>query len=78
MKKFIIFALSFIVLFVLFQILSGLILTYVYTPDIEEAWNLSAALSRETEINSSSSSFLITFFIALLSATIAYFIPKKF
>lgn len=77
MKKYIIFAISFILLFVLFQILSGLVLTYAYTPDIEEAWKMSADAPQETIIRSSGSSFLLTLLIAFVAATIAYFIPKK-
>ncbi|MFD1361302.1 hypothetical protein [Lentibacillus salinarum] len=77
MKKYMMFAISFIVLFLLFQVLSGLFLTLLYTPDIQEAWNSSASLSQETVIKSSRSPFLLTFILAFLSATIAYFIPKK-
>ncbi|GAB3053746.1 hypothetical protein [Virgibacillus ainsalahensis] len=77
MKKYIIFAISFILLFSLFQVLSGMFLTLTYTPDISEAWNRSADLSQEVVIKGSGSSFLLTLSIAFLSATIAYFIPKK-
>lgn len=77
MKKYVVFAISFILLFSLFQVLSGMLLTITYTPDIAEAWNLSANLSEETIIKSSNSPFLLTLFIAFLSATIAYFIPIK-
>ncbi|PAV28647.1 hypothetical protein CIL05_15245 [Virgibacillus profundi] len=77
MKKYIIFAVSFIFIFSLFQILSGIILTYTYTPDITEAWNMSANLSQETVMISNHNSFLLTLLIAFLSATAAYFIPKK-
>lgn len=78
MKKYVVFAISFILLLSLFQVLSGMLLTITYTPDIAEAWNLSANLSEGTVIKSSYSHFLLTLFIAFLSATIAYFIPKKF
>lgn len=79
MKKYIIFAISFILLFSLFQVLSGIFLTVAYTPDIEEAWNMSANSSEQVAMKgSSNSSFVYTLFIAFLSATIAYFIPKKF
>ncbi|MBP1970165.1 ABC-type Fe3+ transport system permease subunit [Virgibacillus natechei] len=79
MKSYIIFAISFVLLFSLFQVLSGIILTITYTPDIEEVWNMSANLPDEVVMQgSSSSSFFYTLFIAFLSATIAYFIPKKF
>ncbi|WP_163971105.1 hypothetical protein [Oceanobacillus halotolerans] len=77
MKKYIIFATSFILLFSLLHILSGILLTYAYTPDITEAWNLSANLSQEAVIKSRQHPFLLTLFIAFLSATIAYAIPKK-
>ncbi|MUK90616.1 hypothetical protein GMD78_19855 [Ornithinibacillus sp. L9] len=76
MKKYIIFIISFLILFSLFQVLSGLFLTYVYTPDIAEAWGMGANLSQEVAIKSSQSPFLFTLFLALLSATIAYFIPE--
>jgi len=82
MKKYIVFAISFILLFslfeFLFQVLSGILSTFMYTPDMEEAWNSSANLSQEVVIKSNHRSFLLTLFIAFLSATIAYFIPKKF
>ncbi|KMY31849.1 hypothetical protein ACZ11_06575 [Lysinibacillus xylanilyticus] len=77
MKKYIIFAISFILLFSIFQVLSGMFLTLMYTPNVEEAWNMSGSLSKEVVITSSYSSFLPTLLIAFLSATIAYFIPKK-
>lgn len=78
MKKYIIFAISFILLFSLFQVLSGLVLTLTYTPDMEEAWNMSAGLPQESVIKGSSSPFFLTLLLAFLSATIAYVIPKKF
>lgn len=77
MKKYIIFAVSFILLFFSFQFLSGMFLTLTYTPDIAEAWNLAANLSQEVVIRNNHSPFLLTLFIAFLSATIAYFISKK-
>ena len=77
LKKYIIFAISFILLFSIFQVLSGMFLTLMYTPNVEEAWNMSGSLSKEVVITSSYSSFLPTLLIAFLSATIAYFIPKK-
>jgi quinol-cytochrome oxidoreductase complex cytochrome b subunit len=77
-KRFIIFSISFILLFSLFQILSGMLLTLMYTPDMEEAWNFSGNLSQEVVIQSSHSPFSLTLFIAFLAASIAYFIPKKF
>ncbi|WP_138419445.1 hypothetical protein [Aquibacillus sediminis] len=77
MKKYIIFAISFVLLFSLLQALSGMLLTFFYTPDITEAWNASANLSQEVIIKGSNSNFFLTLFFAFLSASIAYFIPKK-
>ncbi|MGM8216605.1 hypothetical protein ACLIA0_13685 [Bacillaceae bacterium W0354] len=74
MKKYGIFAISFILLFTLLEVLSGTLLTYLYRPDIEEAF--SQNLPHEVVI-SSSNSFLLTLFIAFLAATIAYFISIK-
>lgn len=76
MKKFIIFAISFILLFGLFQLLSGLVLTYVYTPDMEEAWKMSVASPEETVISSSGGSFLMSLLIPFAAAAIAYVISN--
>lgn len=82
MKKYIVFAVSFILLFSLFilsaQVLSGMFLTPTYVPDINEAWNASAVLPQQTEIFSSSNPFSLTLLLALLSSTFAYFISQKF
>jgi ABC-type Fe3+ transport system permease subunit len=77
LKKYIIFAISFIILFSIFQVLYGVLLTFMYTPNIEEGWNMSGSLSKAVVITGSHSSFLPTLLIAFLSATIAYFVPKK-
>jgi fructose-specific phosphotransferase system IIC component len=78
LKKYLIFGISFVLLFLIFQVLSGMLLTLMYTPHIEEAWNRSESLSNEVVITGNDSSFLFTLFMALISATIAYFITKKF
>ena len=78
MKRFLIFAVSFIILFLILQVFAGMFLTYTYTPDVEEAWKSSANLSQEVIIKSSNSPFIITFCIAFLSASIAYFLPSRF
>lgn len=82
MKKYVIFAVSFILLFTLFfglsQIIAGMLLTTVYTPDVEEVWSMSASLPQEIAIQSSQSPFILTLIVAFISATIAYFIPRKF
>ncbi|WP_087973479.1 hypothetical protein [Oceanobacillus rekensis] len=77
MKKYIIFAISFLLLFSLLQVISGLLLTFMYTPDITEAWNTSANLSQEVVIKSGNNHYLLTLVFAFISATIAYFIPNK-
>lgn len=57
MKKFTIFTLSFTVLFLLWQIVSGALLTLLYTPNIGSAWKASANLSNEVMISNSGSPF---------------------
>ena len=77
MKKYMIFALSLIILFIIFQVLSGLLLTLVYRPDIEEAWNMSANLPQEAMITGTYTPFFLSLLITLIAASIAYFIPNK-
>ena len=77
MKKYIAFIVSFILLFLILQVMSGMLLTLTYTPDIAEAWNVSAKLSQETVIKGSHHPFLLIFISAILSASFAYFISKK-
>ena len=76
MKNYAIFAISFIVLFLLFQLLSGYILTLFYTPDGSSAWNQMGNLSTMTTLEGTSSFLPLLF--AFLAATIAYIIPKLF
>ncbi len=76
MKKYIIFGISFIILFSAFQILSGYFLTLFYTPDITGAWNQAGNLSSNVVIKGGS--FINPLFFAFLAATIAYFTPKIF
>ncbi|KKE80114.1 hypothetical protein NSA56_18300 [Oceanobacillus caeni] len=78
MKKYIIFVVSFLLVFSLIQVLSGILLTYTYTPDMMEAWNLSPNLTQEVVIKGSHPSLLLTLLIGLISVTIAYFISKKY
>lgn len=78
MKKYIIFTISFVVLFSLFEVVSGMFLTFFYTPNVEAVWELSAQLPQEVVLNASGRPFLLTLLFALLSATIAYFILKGF
>lgn len=45
MKKFIVFSISFLALFIAFQVISGYFMTLFYTPDMADAWNQSGSLS---------------------------------
>lgn len=76
MKKYIIFAISFIFLFLTFQFLSGYLLTLFYTPDITGAWNDTDNLSNKITIKGNS--LFVSLFFAFFAATIAYFIPNIF
>lgn len=66
-KKYIIFSISFVVIYTLIQFGSGLFLTLTYTPGMTGTGNMGTIISQETFI-------LCT---AFLSASIAYFIPNK-
>ncbi|BDG47434.1 MULTISPECIES: hypothetical protein [Parageobacillus] len=74
MKKYMIFLVSFVLLFSLTQMLSGILLTATYNPDLSETRNISANLPQEVVFGESSA--VPTLILAVLSATIAYFIPK--
>lgn len=78
MKKYIIFVVSFLLLFTILQYLAGMLFTLMYSPDIDEAWKMAGVLSEETVIKGNTIPFLLTLCSALLAASIAYFIPKKF
>lgn len=74
MKKYIVFSISFITLFVLFQVLSGYLMTLFYTPDMTSAWNQVGGLSSSVVIKGGSS--FLPLFLTFLAATIAYFSPR--
>lgn len=74
MKKYIVFSISFITLFVVFQFLSGYLMTLFYTPDMTNAWNQIGSLSNNVVIKGSTS--LLPLFLAFLAATMAYFSPR--
>ncbi|WP_339226390.1 hypothetical protein NSQ77_12735 [Oceanobacillus sp. FSL K6-2867] len=78
MKKYITFVVSFLLAYTLLQILSGMLLTFTYTPDIAEAWNQSGMLAQETIISSGQPSILLSLIISLFAASVAYFIVNKF
>ncbi|PKR82635.1 hypothetical protein [Heyndrickxia camelliae] len=74
MKKYIIFIVSFILIFSIAQVLSGLFLTATYTPHVSEVWSSSVNLPKEVTFGRSA--FISTFVMAVFSVTIAYFVPK--
>ncbi|GGK05620.1 hypothetical protein GCM10007063_30050 [Lentibacillus kapialis] len=80
MKKYIIFIISFAVLFsvfeFLFQIISGYLMTSFYMPDITSAWNQSENLPSNVVIKGSS--YLASLLFALLAAIFAYITSKIF
>lgn len=76
LKKYFLFAISFLIMFSILQILSGVLLTATYIPDTTTLWNQSAQLTDEVVIYGTFNPFLITLLTAFLSATIAYFIPN--
>lgn len=76
MKKFIVFTISFLVLFVAFQVISSYFMTLFYTPDLTSAWNQSGSLFSSVVMKGSSSFSPIL--LAMMAAIIAYFSPKLF
>lgn len=78
MKKFIVFSISFIFLFMFIQIGYGMIQTVAYTPDMESAWIMSDGLSQDVVLKSSSDSPIPTIIAALLAAVISLFIVRRF
>ncbi|TMN23829.1 hypothetical protein FFL34_08515 [Lentibacillus cibarius] len=75
-EKIYVLAISFIILFAAFQVLSGYLVTFFYTPDITSAWNQADNLFNNTILKGGSS--YTSLLIAFLAATLAYFIPKIF
>lgn len=71
MKKYFIFILSFFVLYVAFQLLSGAILTALYTPDLS---TIGGSLSQEVSFGKTNSIPLLGI---LLVATLAYALSQK-
>lgn len=60
------------------EVVLGMFIRFAHVPNIKEAWNASAILPQQTEIHSSSSPFLLTLLVVLLSAIVAYFVSDKF
>ncbi|MFD2760612.1 hypothetical protein [Lentibacillus juripiscarius] len=71
MKKYVVFILSFGLLYVVGQVLSGWLLTALYTPDLS---SVNGNIEQEVEFGRIS---IIPFLITLLVATIAYFFSQR-
>ena len=71
MKKYILFLTSFAVFYGMFQIISGLILTIVYTPNFAL---MNMGISHEVTFGQAGN---FPFMILLLIATLAYFFTQK-
>ncbi|KOR87378.1 hypothetical protein AM233_17930 [Bacillus sp. FJAT-22058] len=69
MKKYLVFLISFVLIYMAFQIGSGWILT-AYTPDFT---SIEGNLSQEVVFGTTSIPLLVT----LLTATLAYFLSQK-
>lgn len=77
LKKFLLFITSFLLLFLILQIASGMIITTLSPVSTGDAWSQSALLPQETVVSGSILTSVLTLFIALISAASAYFIQKK-
>ena len=77
LKKFLLFIISFTLLFLILQTASGMIITTMYPANMGDAWNQSALLPQETMVSGSIFTPVITLFTALISAAAAYLIQKK-
>ncbi|AXI40462.1 hypothetical protein CX649_06210 [Bacillaceae bacterium ZC4] len=71
MKKYFVFIIRFLLLYTVFQILSGTVLTAFYTPDFSAK---TGSLSQEVVFGEPSS---IPLLISLLITTTAYFLAQK-
>ncbi|KIL53458.1 hypothetical protein KP77_04340 [Jeotgalibacillus alimentarius] len=71
MKKYAVFILSLAVLYISYQIISGLVLTALYVPDLSMS---SISTGGEVALGGSPA---IHFLAILLIATIAYFLSQK-
>ncbi|MGG0655437.1 hypothetical protein [Rummeliibacillus pycnus] len=76
MKNFMIFIISFIVLFCMTQVLSGFFLTSIYHPNLSESWLTSSYLLQE--ISFGNTTFLPSIIMAVFSVIIAYFMTQLF
>ncbi|MFE3974705.1 MULTISPECIES: hypothetical protein [unclassified Peribacillus] len=75
MKKYLFFTISFLVIFMILQVLSGLILTAAYAPDFSGSGHIGGTLSNEVIFVQRSEMPIMI--IAAISAVSAYFILNK-
>ncbi|MEH7351155.1 hypothetical protein [Gottfriedia acidiceleris] len=75
MKKYLLFVSSFILLFVVFNVFSGMLQTVFYQPNLSNLWDKVDQLS--SEVVFVESSLIPTLMIALFSATIAFFMQSR-
>ena len=73
MKKYLLFAGCFSVAFVILQVLSGMLLTLMYTPDIQ--WDRAATLPSQVEFDSP---FIPSLVISFLALGVAFGITRLF
>lgn len=71
MKKYIIFIFSFVLLYIVYQLVTGWVLTALYTPNI---FPTNKNLSQDVSFGQTTS---IPLFSTLLIATLAYFMSQK-
>lgn len=71
MKKYVVFISSFVLLYIVFQILSGWLLTVLYTPNFS---SINNNLSQEVVYGQTS---IIPFLATLVIATLAYLLSQK-
>ncbi|MFC0559029.1 hypothetical protein [Halalkalibacter alkalisediminis] len=71
LKKYVVFIFSFVLMYIVFQILSGWLLTAFYTPDFS---SINNNVSQEVVFGQTS---IIPFLATLLVATLAYFLSQK-
>ena len=75
LKKWIIFSVTCIGLFFILQTVSGMVLTALYTPDINNAWKMSTSLSESTVIYGSTSILSIVILLGI-SVGISYVLTR--
>jgi quinol-cytochrome oxidoreductase complex cytochrome b subunit len=71
LKKYVVFILSFVLLYIVAQITSGLLLTALYTPDLT---SINHNVSQEVSFGQTS---IIPFLATLLVATLAYILSQR-